>query len=71
MSLATSGAEAPEQEQAAADAGPASELAAAGHHLLEMFAAVCGAPDDEETAAKADAAMAAVASLLASQHDLP
>ena len=45
-----------------------AQLEAAGHHLLEMFVAVCGAPDDEETETKANEAMAAVAALVAA-HD--
>ncbi|HEY3608762.1 MAG TPA: hypothetical protein VGL06_14755 [Pseudonocardiaceae bacterium] len=32
-------------------------LAAAGHQLLEMFVAVCGAPDDPAVAEQANAAL--------------
>ncbi len=36
----------------------------AGHHVLEMFAAVCGAPDDAAVAARADRALRDLESLL-------
>ena len=67
MSLATesaAGAELTERYRRTSSA----QLEAAGHHLLEMFVAVCGAPDDAETETQADEAMAAVAALVAARH---
>jgi hypothetical protein len=40
------------------------EIDAAGQRVFEMFGAVAGAPDDEETWALADAALAALDALL-------
>ena len=41
------------------------QLAAAALSVLEMFAAVCGAPDDPETARQADGALWRLDDLLA------
>ncbi len=40
-------------------------LTAAGHRLLEAFAAICGAPDDPEVAAQAQVALAELDAVLA------
>ena len=42
-----------------------TQLAAAGHRVLEMFVAICGAPDDEQVAAEANRALAELARLTA------
>jgi hypothetical protein len=43
---------------------PTELLATAGYRLLELFGAVCGAPDDPAVAAEAQAALADLESLL-------
>jgi len=42
---------------AATEAGVEQELSAAGHRVLEMFVAVCHAPDDPVVAAEANQAL--------------
>ncbi|GGQ97669.1 MULTISPECIES: hypothetical protein [Kitasatospora] len=43
------------------------EIDAAGQRVFEMFGAVAAAPDDRETGALADEALAALDALLAAQ----
>lgn len=47
-----------------------SAIAEAGMHLLHMFAAVCGAPDDQEIAQQANAALRDLDALLSAPADV-